>query len=286
MIDEGILSKESRLIALYGVNAQNSPFLKILNDTFKELNLVDFAIGLNINPEDFPYMVREMPKSKVKMALYEPEYQEVVVPLLDYSENCIRRSGICDGAYVGDGKLFGKCFYPAALELMLACEGVNLKNSRVLLLGAGTIANTILPLLGVMGSKKIAVADSIVERAAEILEKNSVSLATVECDILWFENGMVVDVSEYDMIVNAVDIHAHSDKRVITVKGENDQLVLLDFVRGKSSFDKIASKLECRKLGSTEWMLSTALSVAGEWLDTEVKCDDYEKIIKNYNKAE
>ncbi len=280
MIDEGILSKESRLIALYGIDAQNSPFLKVLNTTFKTLGLGDYAIGLNIKPEDFPYMARGMPQSKVTMALYEPEYQEVILPLLDCSEECIRRSGICDGAYAENGKLCGKCFYPAAFELMMACEGVVLEESRVLLLGAGTIASTILPLLGVMGVKSVAVADPVVERAAAILEKNSLSLATVECDILWFENGMEVDVSEYDMIVNAVDIHAHGDKRIISAKGRNSRLVLLDFVRGESAFDTLAGELGCRKLGSGEWMLSTALSVAGEWLGAKVTCDDYERVAK------
>ncbi|BBG66169.1 shikimate/quinate 5-dehydrogenase I beta [Hydrogenimonas sp.] len=283
MIDEGILSKESRLVALYGSDAQSSPFLKILNGTFKSLGLADYAIGLNISPEDFPYMVRGMPQSKVTMALYEPEYQEVVVPLLDYSENCIRRSGICDGAYAENGKLYGKCFYPAAFELMMACEGINLHGARVLLMGAGTIAGAVLPLLGVMGAEKIVVADTVVERAAELLEKNSVSLAGVECDIIWFNNGMQVDVSEYDMIVNAVDIHAHSDKRIIAAEGKNGDLVLIDFIRGKSPFDTIASELGCRKLGSDEWMLSTSLCVAREWLGAEVECEDYaiaaEKII-------
>jgi len=75
MIDEEILSKESRLIALYGVNSQTSPFLKVLNTTFKTLGLIDFAIGLNIKPEDFAYMAKGMPSSKVTMALYEPEFQ-------------------------------------------------------------------------------------------------------------------------------------------------------------------------------------------------------------------
>ncbi len=282
MIDEGILSKESRLVALYGIDAQSSPFLKVLNGTFKSLGLNDFAIGLNINPEDFPYMVRGMPQSKVTMALYEPEYQEVVVPLLDYSENCIRRSGICDGAYAQNGKLYGKCFYPEAFELMTACEGVNLDGIRVLLLGAGTVASAILPLLGVMGAKRVAVADTVVERAAEVLEKNSVSLASVECDILWYKNGMRVDISRYDMIVNAVDIHAHSDKRTITADGENRDLVLVDFVRGESSFDRLSSELGCRKLGSGEWMLATALCAAREWLGAHIECGDYERAAEKF----
>ena len=66
MIDEGILAKEARLIALYGVNAQQSPFLRMLNDGFKKLGLNDFAIGLNIKPEDFSYMVKGMPQSRSK----------------------------------------------------------------------------------------------------------------------------------------------------------------------------------------------------------------------------
>ncbi len=278
MIDEGILSKDSRLIALYGVNAQSSPYLEILNTTFRTLEVSGYAVGLNIKPEDFPYMARGMPDSKVSMALYEPEYQEVVVPMLDCTENCIRNSGICDGAYAQEGKLCGKCFYPSAFELMMACEGVNLEGSRVLLLGAGTIASALLPLFGVMGAATIAVADTVVERAAEVLEKNSLSLAAAECDILWFENGMEVDVSKYDMIVNAVDIHAHSDKRIVVPKGKNSRLVLVDFVRGESAFDKLASEIGCRKLGSREWMLSSALSVAKEWLEADITCGDYEKI--------
>ncbi|MCF6201419.1 MAG: hypothetical protein L3J42_04760 [Hydrogenimonas sp.] len=283
MIDEGILSKDSRLIALYGVNAQSSLFLEVLNGTFKALGLVDYAVGLNIKPEDFPYMVRGMPESKVRMALYEPEYQEVVVPLLDCTENCIRRSGICDGAYAKDGKLCGNCFYPHAFELMMACEGVSLEGGRVLFLGAGTVASALLPLFGVMGAAKIDIADTVVERAAEVLEKNSISLAAVECDILWFENGMEVDLLEYDMIVNAVDIHAHSDKRIIAPKSVNESLVLVDFVRGESAFDKLASEAGCRKLGSREWMLANALCVAREWLDADITCDDYEKIAEEFD---
>jgi len=83
------------------------------------------------------------------------------------------------------------------------------------------------------------------------------------------------------MIVNAVDIHAHGDKRIVTAAGENRDIILIDFVRGESSFDRLSSELGCRKLGSGEWMLSTALCVAREWLGARIECGDYERTAEN-----
>ncbi|BDY13814.1 hypothetical protein [Hydrogenimonas cancrithermarum] len=281
MIDEGILAKESRLIALYGMNAQTSPFLKVLNTTFKHLGLNDFAIGLNIKPEDFAYMVKGMPSSKVTMALYEPEYQEVAVPLLDIKDQCIERSGLCDGAYADEGKLVGTCFTPQSFENMVACEGIRFEGKRILLLGGGAIARALLPLLGVLGASFVEVADGSVERAAEALEIAKPSFAAVETDVAWFQNGMEVDVTNYDIIINAVDIYAHSDKKLIVPKGENRKLVLIDFVRSSSSFDTLANELACRKLGSYQWMTASAMSVAKAWLGVDIDCDSYETIMKN-----
>jgi len=281
MIDEGILAKESRMIALYGVNAQTSPYLKVLNTAFKTLGLGDFAIGLNIKPEDFAYMVKGMPSSKVTMALYEPEYREEAVPLLDLADGCTKRSGLCDGAVAEEGKLVGVCFHPESFERMLACEGVSLGGKRVLLLGDGPVARALLPLFGVMDASFVEVAGTTVEGAAQALEGAQASLAGVETDIAWFRPGMEVDVEAYDIIVNAVDAHAHADKRIVTAKGANPRLILVDFVRGESAFDTLASELGCRKLGGRQWMTAQAIGVAHAWLGADVDCDKYEMILKN-----
>jgi len=281
MIDEGILAKESRMIALYGANAQTSPYLRTLNTAFKTLGLNDFAIGLNIKPEDFAYMVKGMPHSKVTMALYEPEYQEEVVPLLDLPDGCTKRSGLCDGAVAEEGRLVGACFYPESFERMLACEGVNLKGKRVLLLGAGPVARALLPLLGVMGASFVEVAGESVEAAAEALEGAKASFVGVETDIAWFRPGMAVAVEKYDFIINAADLYAHADKRLVAPEGVNPHLVLVDFVRGRSAFDTLAAELGCRKLGNLQWMTAQAISVAHKWLGAEIDCDKYETILNN-----
>lgn len=280
MIDEGILSKEARLIALYGVNAQQSPFLRMLNEGFKKLGLNDFAIGLNIKPEDFAYMVKGMPQSKVKMALYEPEYQEEVVSLLDSVDACIEVSGLCDGAQAVDGKLAGECFYPESFERMCACEGVTLKDARVLMMGGGAVARALLPLLGVSQVSFLEVADTTVERAAEALEEAKASLVGVQTDVSWFQPGMQIDGSRYDIIINALDLHAHEGRRILKLQGEGKHLVLIDFVRGESAFDTLAAELGCRKLGGREWMAAKTLSVAKRWLGAQIDCDSYQ-IVKS-----
>ena len=278
MIDEGILAKEARLIALYGVNAQQSPYLRVLNDAFKKLGLNDFAIGLNIKPEDFAYMVKGMPQSKVSMALYEPEYQEEVVPLLDSADACTAASGLCDGARAADGKLAGECFYPESFERMCACEGIALKDARVLMLGGGAVARALLPLLGVAEAAFVEVADTAVERAAEALEASKASLAGVETDVSWYQPGMEVEASKYDIVVNAVDLHAHEGRRIVKVVGEAKHLILVDFVRGESAFDTLAKETGCRKLGGREFMAAQAISVAKRWLGAQIDCDSYQLV--------
>ena len=278
MIDEGILAKEARLVALYGVNAQQSPFLRVLNDAFKKLGLGDFAIGLNIKPEDFAYMVKGMPQSKVRMALYEPEYQEEVVPLLDSADACTSVSGLCDGARAVEGKLAGECFYPESFERMCACEGVALKDARILMLGGGAITRALLPLFGVAEAFFIEVADTVVERASESLDAAKTSLAGVETDVSRYQPGMEVDAAKYDIVINAVDLHAHEGRRLVKIEGEGKHLTLVDFVRGKSAFDTLAKELQCRKLGGREFMAAQAISVAQRWLGSEIDCDSYELV--------
>jgi len=281
MIDEGILAKESRMIALYGTNAQTSPYLKTLNTAFRTLGLGDYAIGLNIRPEDFAYMVKGMPQSKVRMALYEPEYQEEVVPLLDHGDGCVERSGLCEGAVARDGRLMGVCFLMESFERMLACEGVGLKEKRVLLLGAGSVARALLPLMGVMGASLVEVAAQSVEEAAAALKEAEASLAGVATDVAWFRPGMAVEVEGYDMIVNAIDPYAHDTRRLIDPKGANPDMVWIDFVRGASAFDTLAKEAGGRRIGDFRWMAAQALTVAKAWLGADIDCDSYEMILKN-----
>ena len=281
MIDEGILNKESRLVALYGVNAQTSPFLKVLNTAFKTMGLNDFAIGLNIKPEDFAYMVKGMPDSKVKMALYEPEYQETASDLMDVKEPCVSQSGHCDGAYAKEGKLHGVCFSQCAFETMLACEAVTVREKRVLLLGAGSLAKAILPLLGIMKAASVDIAAPGVEEADAAIRSAGSALAGVATDILWYRSGMAVDMARYDMIINAMDLHAHRDKRILDASGENRSAVLIDFVRAPSSFDTLSERLGCRKIGNYQWMSALSLCVAKRWLGAEGDCDVYNTILNN-----
>lgn len=280
MISEEILSKDSRLIALYGVNSQSSPFLKVLNTTFKTLGLIDFAIGLNIKPEAFLYMAKGMPSSKVTMALYEPEYQNEIVPLLDELDICIKQIRLCDGAYAKDGKLFGKCFYKESFKHLLTYENIDLFKKRVLLLGANGIGLIVLSSLSNLDILSVDIADTSVEDAAFALKMVKPTLKESKTDLLWFQSGMEVDVDRYDVIINAIDLYAHSDKKLIKVKGKNRDLILIDFVRGKSSFDTLSKELGCKKVGDYQWMVTTALCVAKEWLSAKISYDDYKRIIK------
>ncbi|WP_457596740.1 hypothetical protein [Hydrogenimonas sp.] len=276
MIDEGILAKESRMVALYGVNAQASPYLKILNATFKACGLNDFAIGLNIKPEDFAYMVKGMPSSKVTMALYEVEYEAEAANLVDHGDGCVARSGLCDGARAVDGKLYGECFYPDAFETMCACEGVSLAGKRILLLGATGVAAAIFPLFGLLGARSVTVADEVVERCAALLEANPTpGMAT---DIDRFTPGMAVKAEDFDIVVNAVDLYVHAQKRLIRLEGEvSGPLWLVDFVRGESAFDTLAKESGARRLGGEAFMKAKALMVAKKWLGAAVDCDVYSR---------
>jgi len=84
----------------------------------------------------------------------------------------------------------------------VACEGIDLAECRVLLLGAGGVGKAILPILGSLGVSFIDIADGSVENAALALEIAKPSLSGVKTDISWFQNGMEVDVEKYDIIIN------------------------------------------------------------------------------------
>jgi shikimate 5-dehydrogenase len=267
MIDEGILSKESRLIALYGQNAQASPFLKRLNTAFRTLGLPDYAVGLDIAPEHFAYMLKGMPNSKVTMALYEPEYRKEAAALVDLPDTCTTLSGLCDGAVAREGKLASVCFFPEAFERLLACESVNLRNARVLLLGMDGVNRALLPLLGVLEVASVEVACERVEEGAGLLEASMASLTGVKKDVHWLREGMAIEADAYDTVV--VDTALP-----FGVKGGAKTLWIDVSEKGF-----VERPVPGRVIGAGAWQTARALSVAVRWLGAEVNCDQYDLIL-------
>lgn len=63
-----------KLIAVAGKDVFGKKFINVVNKEAMDRGLM--LIGININEDDFSYFISNLPKSKVEVTIFMPEYQK------------------------------------------------------------------------------------------------------------------------------------------------------------------------------------------------------------------
>ncbi|MBQ7636134.1 MAG: AAA family ATPase, partial [Lachnospiraceae bacterium] len=114
--------------------------------------------------DDYDYILHEIPRDKVKEFIEKRDfkginvtipYKETVIPMLDEIDETAREIGAVNTVVNRNGKLKGYNTDADGMTAMILNEGMDLKDSKVLILGTGGTSKTARYVAGKLGAKTV-----------------------------------------------------------------------------------------------------------------------------------
>ena len=176
------INHQTKLYGFIGEEAGQSSLSATLNKKLKSTNKDAMMIPMNIREDDFFFTVSNMKKSHVNGAVISTEFVTSVLEILDDYSDTVRQSAMCD-ILVRDGeKLIGDVVFGDVLVDYLKEQGV----MTIALVGINHYAKAF---------------------ASICPSSLHVSYYNVEnADINRIADGMDVDLSSYDAVLNFSDL--------------------------------------------------------------------------------
>ncbi|WP_345971236.1 hypothetical protein WCX72_05065 [Sulfurimonas sp. HSL1-6] len=188
------ITQVTKLYGFIAEEAQQNRFAVTLNKRFKAAGDDAMMIPMNIRPDDFYFTLSNMKQSHVNGAVIGPEYQEQALEITDAASELCERTGLCDTVVVANGQMHGELLMPLALKQMAEKSGVK----RLALIGATPLAGAV-ALSFAAGT--VAMFDPWIEDLMALQQR----LGT-ELDINRLAEGMDIDLSGYDMVINLSEL--------------------------------------------------------------------------------
>ena len=197
MNNENQISRQTKLFGYIGENAGVSRFSAVLNKMFKA-NSDDFMmIPMNIREDDLYFTLSNMKKSHVNGAVISSEYTNNILEILDDASGMVKRSGMCDIVFKEGEKLRGDIFSIRVLVEYLKDIGA----SKIALIGTSPYAKA-------FSFLACGFNVSYFNENLEELMKFTQEVDLEDADINRCANGMNLDLSEYDAVLDFSDLNS------------------------------------------------------------------------------
>lgn len=191
MNEANVISKQTKLFGFVGESAGVSRFSAVLNKMFKANGDDAMMIPMNIRPDDLYFTITNMKKSHVNGVVVSNEYVTDIPELLDDASALVKRSGMCDIVFREGESLRGDIFSIRVLVEHLK----DLRVYRVAMIGTSPQAKA-------FSFLSCGFNVSYFDENLEHLMAFTKELEIVEADVNRIANGMNVDLSEFDAVLD------------------------------------------------------------------------------------
>ena len=217
----------SKTFAVIGDPISHSLSPNIHSAAFRELNLDCVYIGYRIPKDELEEGIEGLKKIKIEGFNVTIPHKIRIMKYLDKIDESCSLIGAANTIVNVDGNLKG---YNTDMDGFLEPfkkKGLEIKNSKILLLGAGGAARAIVAGFAKEKAKSITIANRTIENAEELSEfAGKIGLAS---DVLKIEN--VKDTAKnYDIIVNATSVGLKNEQSIISLDGINEKTIVYDIV--------------------------------------------------------
>lgn len=197
MNNENQISRKTKLFGYIGEHAGVSRFSALTNKIFKSNSDDAMMIPMNIREDDLYFTVSNMKKSQVDGAIIATEYINDIVDILDDASSMVKRSGMCDIVFKDGEMLRGDIF-----------------STRVLTESLKDIAASKIAIIGISSQVKAfsllacGFKISFFHENLEELMKFTQEMDLVDADLNRIADGMSMDLSQYDAILDFSDFNS------------------------------------------------------------------------------
>ncbi|MDC0200152.1 shikimate dehydrogenase [Candidatus Nitrosopelagicus sp.] len=255
-----------KTFAVIGDPIDHSLSPTIHNAAYRELEIECTYIAYRVIQGDLATGIESLKKIKISgFNVTIPHKIEMMKYLDNVDENC-KRIGAVNTVLNDDGILRGfNTDMDGFLEPIKRKE-INIKNSKILLLGAGGAARAIVAGFQKEGADEIVIVNRTKENGENLTEfskKNGLDARSID-----IEEMDVLD-SKFDFIVNASSLGLKGEKNVIPEKFFNEKTTVYDIVYKPIKTDLInkAKEKNCEIIFGYEMLLGQAIRSFEIWLD-------------------
>ena len=267
-----------KTFAVIGDPIDHSLSPTIHNAAYKELEMECTYIAYRVAQGELATGIESL--KKIKIAGFNvtiPHKIEMMKYLDNLDDNC-KKIGAVNTVLNDDGILRGfNTDMDGFLEPIKRKE-IEMKNSKILILGAGGAARAIIAGFQKENAREITIVNRTKSKGDELSEfSNRIGLSSVSSSIKDMEDFN----SKFDMIVNASSLGLKGEKNIIPSKLFDEQTTVYDIVYKPIKTDLIntAKERKSRIIFGYEMLLGQAIRSFEIWLDKQAPYDAMKRAI-------
>lgn len=204
-----------------------------------EYGLIGAKLGHSYSPEiykemvGFNYTLNEIKEEDIKAFLDKRDfkginvtipYKQTVLPYVDYIDDAVKAIGACNTIVNRDGKL---CVYNTdapGFEALVLRSGIQIKDKKVAILGAGGASKPAQYILKKLGAKEILVTDMRdipgCIKNEELPEDIDVLINTTPCGMYPKNDTIAIDIDGFPNLEGVIDIVYNPLKTPLVLEAE------------------------------------------------------------------
>ena len=254
----------SKSFAVIGDPIDHSLSPNIHSAAFRELNLDESYIAYRIPKGELEEGIQGLKKIKITGFNITIPHKIEMMKYLDKIDESCSIIGAVNTVSNEDGMLKG---YNTDMDGFLDAfkkKNLTIKNSKVLLLGAGGAARAIVAAFAKEKAKQIKIANRTVEKAEKLSEFSSkIGLESEPTTIEQIRNS----AGDYDIIVNSTSLGLQNEPSPISFDGIDEETIVYDIVYMpmNTNFIKDAKKNGAKIIFGYEMLLGQATRAFEIW---------------------
>jgi len=208
---------------------------KLHNHWIKNNNINAIYEKQKLNKDDIESVILKVKEKKIQGINVTVPFKKIVIPFLDQLSSEEENTQSVNTIYLNNNKVFGHNTDIIGFELSIKYLGFNIKNKKVLVLGAGGVVPSIIFALNKMQASEIIITNRTKENAEKLKDL--------------FDYIKIVDwgyVPEFDLIINATSLGLNENDEInldFSKVGQNKLFYDVIYNPHETNFLKIGKKL-------------------------------------------
>ena len=208
---------------------------KLHNHWIKNNNINAIYEKQKLNEDDIESVILKVREKKIQGINVTVPFKKIVIPFLDQLSSEAKNTQSVNTIYLNNNKVFGHNTDIIGFELSIKYLGFNIKNKKVLVLGAGGVVPSIIFALNKMQASEIIITNRTKENAEKLKDL--------------FDYIKIVDwgyVPEFDLIINATSLGLNENDEInldFSKVGQNKLFYDVIYNPHETNFLKIGKKL-------------------------------------------
>ena len=208
---------------------------KLHNHWIKNNNINAIYEKQKLNKDDIESVILKVREKKIQGINVTVPFKKIVIPFLDQLSSEAENTQSVNTIYLNNNKVFGHNTDIVGFELSIKYLGFNIRNKKVLVLGAGGVVPSIIFALNKMQASEIIITNRTKENAEKLKDL--------------FDYIKIVDwgyVPEFDLIINATSLGLNENDEInldFSKVGQNKLFYDVIYNPHETNFLKIGKKL-------------------------------------------